>query len=377
MIEPVPDFVRRARELCASAPVFDAHVDALQRACDLGHDLGTRTPGQLDLVRGAEGGLGQVVLACWVDESYADGRAAARADALIDAAERLFESRADRARPVRVSSELEREPGDERIGCLLGIEGGHAIEESLERLEHFAGRGVRVLTLAWNNHLSWIRTCRPEVPAGTPNGLSPFGRDVVRRMDQLGMVVDLSHAGERAFFDALEAGARPPIASHSGCRVLHDHQRNLGDGQLRALAERGGVVGIVFHPGFLDADARAEEVAVRATPAYRAVADDPRASEPTWRFLRESEVLAAAARPMSIERLVDHVEHACEVAGPEHVGIGSDFDGIERGPEGLGDAACYPRLAAAMLARGFEEETVRGVLGDNFRRVFRDVLPRG
>jgi membrane dipeptidase len=259
------------------------------------------------------------------------------------------------------------------IAGIAGIEGGHALEESLAKLEWFFERGLRVLTLVWNNHLSWIRSCQSAASAGVPEGLAPFGREVVRRMNELGIVVDLSHAGERSFFDALEASARPVMASHSGCRTLHDHPRNLTDAQLRALARQDGVVGIVFHPGFLDAAARAEEARVRALPAYAELAH----ADPSAKFLAQQRVMRSLAAPLSAERLVEHVEHAVEVAGIDHVGLGSDYDGIERAPEGLEDARGYAVLAELLAQRGFGDTDLLKVLGGNMERVFRQVTGRG
>lgn len=360
----------RAAALLARSPVFDAHLDSLQRALDLGHDLGTRTPGQFDLVRAREGGLGAVVLVCWVDPAYLPDGARMRAAALLEAAHALAARHPDRLRLVRTAADLDAARAAGAIAGLPGIEGGHAIEDDLGVLEAFHARGLRVMTLVWNNHLPWIRSCQDGAGAGVPPGLSDFGARVVRRMGDLGMVVDLSHAGERSFYDALEVTRQPVIASHSGCRALHDHPRNLSDDQLRALAANDGVVGIVFHPGFLDAAARAEEQRVRATAAYRAAVG----ASPTETHLRQCEVMARDAAPLGLERVVDHVVHALDVAGPRHVGIGSDFDGIERGPEGLGDASGYPRLAAALLARGLDEDVVAGVMGGNLRRVVGRVL---
>lgn len=218
----------------------------------------------------------------------------------------------------------------------------------------------------WNNHLAWIRSCQGGAGAGVPEGLSDFGREVVRRMNALGIVVDLAHAGERAFFDVLETSSRPVIASHSGCRSLHDHPRNLSDEQLRALAQHGGVAGIVFHPGFLDARARAEEARVRALPEYTGLAGSP----PAARFLAQQQVMRARATPLLAERLVEHVVHAVKVAGVEHVGLGSDYDGIERGPEWLEDARGYPVLAELLARRGFGDAELLQILGGNMERVF-------
>jgi membrane dipeptidase len=186
-------------------------------------------------------------------------------------------------------------------------------------------------------------------------------------MNALGIVVDLSHAAERAFFDALEASTRPALASHSGCRSLHDHPRNLSDEQLRALSRHGGVAGIVFHPGFLDAEARAEEARVRASPEYAGIA----AASPAARFHAQQRVMRARAVPLPAERLVDHVVHAAEIAGVEHVGLGSDYDGIERGPEWLEDARGYAVLAELLARRGFSDEELLGILGGNVERIFR------
>ena len=357
-------------------PVFDAHVDSLQRALDLGHDLGQRTQGHLDLVRGRAGGLASVVLVCFVDPAYLDpklGGPAARAHALLDQAHSLAARHPDQMALVGNGDELTAAHSKQQIAGIPGIEGGHAIEERLEHLQAFFERGLRVMTLVWNNHLSWIRSCRdgagPEVPAG----LSAFGRDVVREMNRLGMLVDLSHAGEQSFYDALATTTRPVIASHSGCRALHDHPRNLDDEQLRALSANGGVVGIVFHPGFLDAKARAEEVRLRQTDAYQSL----KGRNETERFLKQAQYMESEAAPMSADRLVEHILHAVEVAGIEHVGIGSDFDGIERGPKALEDASTYAHLADLLAQRGLAAHQVRAIMSGNMERVFRAVTGAG
>jgi membrane dipeptidase len=361
----------------ASGPpfVFDAHVDSLQRALDLGHDLGREGPGQLDLARGARGGLGAVVLVCWCEPVFlgAPGGAFERTRLLLRELHRLLARHHERARFASDGAALAAARAEGRVALCAGVEGGHSIEGSLDKLAWLFERGVRAMTLTWNNHLPWARSCRdgagPEVPAG----LSAFGREVVRAMDALGIVVDLSHVGERTFFDALEAGERPPIASHSGCRALHEHPRNLTDAQLRALAERGGVVGIPFCTAFLDAGARAAEARLREGAEYRALGG---ASE-TERALRAAEWIQRAAGPFPLDRLVDHVLHAAEVCGIEHVGLGSDFDGIERRPAGLEDASCYPALSARLAERGLSASDVRAVMGENLARVFAAVTGPG
>lgn len=357
----------RAMAPSSPAPVFDAHCDALQRDLDLGQDLGTRTPGHLDLVRGAEGGLEAIVLVCWCDPAWiAEGAAARRTWDLLGAGHRLLARHPERVGWAGDAAALAEHRAAGRVAATFGIEGGHSIEGSLETLERFFEAGVRVMTLVWNNHLDWIRSCQDGAGLGIPEGLSAFGRDVVRRMNELGMVVDLSHAGVRSFHDALEVSSAPVLASHSGCLALHGHPRNLSDDQLRTLGRHGGVVGMVFCTPFLDADARAEEVALRESAEYRALEGE----NGTALFLRQAEWMQQHATPLPMERVLDHLCHAVEVAGIESVGIGSDYDGIERTPQGLEDASCYPRLAAGMLDRGFSSAEVEAVFLGNVRRVF-------
>lgn len=354
--------------------VFDAHVDSLQRALELGDDLGTVTSGHLDLVRGRAGGLGAVVLVCWVDPVHMEsGAAGARCGELLGEYHALLERHPEliafggNGRLV----EEARERG--LVAGIAGIEGGHSIEESLSSLERFFEGGVRVMTLVWNNHLSWVRSCRdgagPEVPAG----LSAFGREVVERMNALGMLVDLSHASERAFYDTLSVSSRPVIASHSGCQEVREHPRNLSDGQLRALAESGGVVGAVFCTPFLDGECGAELVRLRESAEYLGIDEGGEAAT----FFARARFLQESGPKLSIERVCDHICHAAEVAGVECVGIGSDFDGIDHTPTGLEDAGCYPALAAALLGRGFTQGELEGVFWGNMARVFAEATGAG
>lgn len=353
----------------ARRPVFDAHVDSLQRQLDLGHDLGQTTRGHLDLERGRAGGLGAVVLVNWVDPKHIDagpGSARARTVNLLREFHVLARRHPAHLRFAGNARMLAEARAVDAIAGIPGIEGGHSIEEDLDNLHWFFERGVRVLTLVWNNHLSWIRSCQPGAGASIPAGLSDFGRSVVRAMNELGMVVDVSHASPRAFFDALDATRAPVIASHSGCQAIHAHQRNLNDDQLRALAQNGGVVGIVFCTAFLKDDAQKEDARLRETDDYRSIAGD----NDTDVFLRQGEFLQREATPLPLDSVIDHILHAVSVAGIDHVGMGSDFDGIGRTPQGLEDAACYGRLADALFARGLGATDVEKVLGRNMERVF-------
>lgn len=356
--------------------VFDAHADTLQRALDMGHDLTVAGPGHLDLARGREGELASLVFVNWVDPSFIEqgpGGARDRTRALLGEFHKLVRRAPELVRFAGNGEMLAACRRDGVLAGIPGIEGGHSIEEDLANLEWFFEHGVRVMTLVWNNHLSWVRSCRDGAGPDVPAGLSDFGRDVVRRMNELGMVVDLSHAGRQSFYDALETSSKPVIASHSGCTAIHDHVRNLDDEQLRALAINGGVVGVVFCTAFLDAEAEAEDARLRATDEYKAIHGE----NDTEQFVRQSEWMQANARPLPVERVIDHICHAADIAGVDHVGLGSDFDGIQRTPAGLESAACYPILANLLEKRGFTAPEIGKIMGRNMERVFADVTGAG
>jgi len=355
-------------------PVFDAHVDSLQRALDLGDDLGSVTGGHLDLVRGRIGGLQAVVLVCWVDPVHMETKAAgARCRALLDQYSALLERHPKLVTFGGNGRLVEEARARGLIAGIAGIEGGHTIEESLERLEEFFVGGVRVMTLVWNNHLSWIRSCREGAGPDTPAGLSDFGRDVVRRMNELGMLIDLSHASDQAFWDTLEVSDRPVIASHSGCRAVNDHPRNLNDDQLKALGESEGVIGAVFCTPFLDKGCAEALVRLRDSDEHAAIDEGNEAAT----FFARARFLQESAPPLPLDRVCDHICHAAELAGAEHVGIGSDYDGIDHTPHGLEDASRYPALAAALLERGFTEDELKGIFWGNMARAFASATGEG
>lgn len=360
----------------ALIPVFDTHCDSLQRDLDLGHDLGTSTRGHLDLVRGREGGLAAVVLVCWCDPLHLEpGQLGARERTkhLLGRGHQLLGRHPDQVRWVGNHQHLTEAREAGQIGALFGIEGGHSIEGSLENLEWFFERGVRVMTLVWNNHLDWIRSCRDGAGPNIPAGLSSFGREVVQTMNRLGMLVDLSHAGEQSFYDALEVSSAPVLVSHSGCYALHDHPRNLRDAQMKVLAQNRGVLGIVFCTPFLDAQARATESRLRETKEYQSISG----FNPTDTFLQQAEWLQSQVKPLPLDRVLDHICHGVDVAGIDHVGIGSDFDGIECTPDQLSSAACYQALAVGLAARGLNRADITKILFSNSQRVLAEATGPG
>jgi membrane dipeptidase len=366
-----PDALRLHHE----AIVVDGHADTIARFLDDGEDLGRETRrGHLDLPRMFRGGLDAQFMSCWVEPRWIEkGQAARRAFRMIDAVKRWIAAHPDRIVLARSAADVRRAAAEGKVSGILCIEGGHAIEDDLALLRTFHEIGVRYLTLTWNNTNNWADSCREP---GRHNGLSAFGREVVREMNRLGMLVDLSHVSEKTFHDALETSDTPVVCSHSCARALCDHPRNLTDGQLRALARNGGVAGVNFYPGFLSQDFtdakrandREEEAARRA--ARERHAGDPEALDRAFREItRRSDAFEASLPAPPLDLLVRHIEHMAGVAGVDHVGLGSDFDGIPVLPEEMDDCSCLPRLTERLLGRGWPAADVKKVLGENFLRV--------
>jgi membrane dipeptidase len=356
---------------------IDLHVDTLMAIVHENRRLEERgargasglPPRQLDGPGMAEGGLDAAVFAIFVTPYWQGDAAARRAHWLIDTldAELARAPVAALIRRVRTTEELDAAVATGRRGAFIGIEGGHAIADSLERLREFAARGLRYMTLTWANASGWADSSGS---APVHGGLTPFGRRVVAEMERLGVLVDISHVADTTFWDAIDCASAPLIASHSGCRALCDHPRNLTDEQLRAVAATGGVVGIPFFSEFLHPTTRrsAWTAPWRTGGSFH----DPAAAELADRRSRP----AGSMRPAPLARLVEHVLHAIEVAGPEHVALGSDFDGMIVPPVGLQHVGRLPRLRTALARSGVPEATLDDVWGGNALRVFRDAERR-
>ncbi|HEX6535111.1 MAG TPA: dipeptidase [Gemmatimonadaceae bacterium] len=381
MSAPVLDGVSdRALRLWREAVVIDMHDDMPSRVLDEGYDPDVRhesTEGHTDLPRLVESGVTAEFLAAWVDASYARRRpdaSYARALLQIDTI-RAFVGRHPGTLLLATSgADVRRAKREGKVAIGIGVEGGHAIEASLDKLRDLHARGARYLTLTWNNGNQWAGSSIGTNGTST-GGLTPFGRDVIREMNRLRMLVDVSHVSDRTFDDVLATSSAPVIASHSSARALADHPRNLTDDQLRAIARAGGVTNVNFYSRFIDARFRsamdAVEARVRATPEHELRARGG-AVEAGRRALERELIAAIPPTPLSV--LVDHIEHIARVAGVEHVGLGSDFDGIAATPEGMRDVTHLPRLAQALLDRGWTEEDVAKIVGGNMLRVLDDVL---
>jgi membrane dipeptidase len=368
-------------QLHHDAIVCDLHADTLQYL-ERGESLGATT-GAIDLPRLRQGGVDLLFFSAWVDEVYAPqnpgehDRSFARAVELLDAFDHAMQANAAEIAPVQSASEARAVIANGRIAAALGVEGGHAIESDLDKLEELYRRGVRYMTLTWNNSHDWADAAKEEALKGTRHGgLTKLGEEVVRRMNRLGMMVDLSHAAESTFWHVLRVSKAPVMASHSDAYALTPHLRNLKDEQIRALAERDGLIGINFYSAFLDAEymqrrAVAEEERKVELDALCAA---HRTDYPTGMRL-EREVLQDEMGPVPVpaSRIADHVMYMVSLVGPDHLALGSDFDGTNAVPDDLPDVSHLPLVTKLLRERGLSDGDIRKILGENALRFFATV----
>jgi len=361
-------------DLHFDAIVVDGHSDTTPRFEDPTWDFGARhddADGDMDLPRIIEGGLDVQFWSVYTGRLDAPGDGLRLALERIDAVHQMAERYPDDFAVAYDVAGIRAAVAAGKRVSLMGIEGGHIIEESLPALRDFHRLGVRYLTLTHSFHTTWGDSSgTTSTPPPEHGGLTEFGRDVVREMNRIGMLVDISHVSDATFYDAIETSRAPVIASHSSARAVADHPRNMSDAMLRALARNGGVVMINFYPAYID------EAANRATRAYFAehgarlaamreeTAGDPEAQGAAMR----AHFADHPVPQTSLDVLLDHFDHAISVAGPAHVGLGADWDGVASMPVGMEDVSQLPALTRGLLARGHSAETVRGVLGENVLR---------
>ncbi len=380
----------QAAELYRRSIVIDMHNDLPNRILEDGYDADVRHAagygsdrGETDLPRLVESGITAQFLAAFVHARYAEVRPEqswSRVQACLDTIHAFVSRHPKRLHLATTSHDVLRAKREGTVAIFIGVEGGHAIENSLDRLRELYRRGARYLTLTWNNGNDWAGSSIGEHGTRT-GGLTDFGKDVVREMNRLGMMVDVSHVSDATFDDVVATSRAPIIASHSGARAISAHPRNLSDDMLRAVARTGGVVNANFFSVFLDpaiaavadrlrlAIAAEEEAAAARPGADRATVQAEHA-----RMLRER--LHAIPRP-PLSLLIDHIDHVARVAGVDHVGLGSDFDGVDQLlPAGMLDVTYLPNIAQALLDRGYRAADVAKVLGGNMLRVIRTVLDR-
>jgi len=360
---------RTAAAVHRRAIVVDGHCDTPYRL--LRHNVHIEdhdAEAQLDLRSLKEGGITASFFAAYVPPFYADRGASKFAYRLIDLIHAEVSRRSDVLRLCTDSAGVLAAKRENLSGIMIGVEGGHAIEDSLDILRDFYTRGVRYLTLTHVNTNNW---CDSSGDAGRHGGLTGFGRQVVRTMNDLGMIVDISHVSDKAFYAVLETTRVPIVATHSSCRALARHPRNLTDEMFRDLARNGGVCMINFFSAFVNDDVaqvimRAQKRPARGGPGGVDEAPDDRTD---WdAYLKWFNTLGCPTA--TIDNVVDHIIHAATTAGIDHVGLGSDFDGVPALPDGLQTAAALPGITERLLTRGVSEDDVLKVLGGNFMRVF-------
>jgi len=362
------------------AIVIDMHADTSQRMVDENLDINNRLPdGHLDAVRMKEGGLDAQFFSIWVEpQFYGSGgqRAIERADKQIAAVHALVEKHAETWALAVSASDIRRIAGEGKFAALMGLEGGYALDEKLENVGRYYQMGVRYMSPAWSVSLAWAGSSGDAV--GQTRGLNDFGKNVIREMNRLGMLVDVSHVSDKTFWDIINASTKPVIATHSGVRAIANVPRNLDDDMLRALAKTGGVACIVFYPEFLEpgwrekkqrVDAEIEPLVAKASEAVQGDAAHKKIARDHVRMIE----YASRLPPVSIARLVDHIDYVVKLVGIDHVGIGSDFDGIQATPGDLASVADLPNLTAELLRRGYDETGVDKILGGNILRVMEEV----
>ena len=374
-----------AEQLHRSALVIDTHADTPQRFVDERWDFsGELGSGHVNLETARRGGLNAEFFAAWVEPTEWRGRYAFRALQLIDSVHEQVRKHSDAMRLALSAEDIVAAHREDKFAALLGLEGGHAIENELPLLRMYHQLGVRYMTLTWANSNEWADSSGDldDERIYHHAGLTRFGRDVVREMNRLGMMVDVSHVSDATFWQVLETTRAPIIASHSSARALTDSHRNLTDEQLRAIATNNGMVMVNFYPAFIDDrwreawmsthDEREALYAAAAKPFVErgmpVPYDIPLGVDRRFYAERLSTTLP---RP-PVARLVDHFDHIAQVAGIDHVGIGSDFDGFAILPEGIDSAADLPKITQALAERGYNEQQLRKLLGGNVLRVLRD-----
>ena len=362
------------------AIAIDMHADTPQRLLDEKVDLAQRlSDGHFDSVRAREGGLDAQFFSIWVEPQLfgAGGPTAMkRADDQIAAVRALAERHPETWQFATTASDIRRITSAGKLAALTGLEGGYAIDEKIENVERYYKLGVRYMSPAWTESLSWAGSSGDD--AGKTRGLNDFGRAVVREMNRLGMMVDISHVSDKTFWDIVNTSTRPVIATHSGCRAITNVPRNLTDEMIQAIAKTGGVVNVIFYPEHLEPgwSEKKRKVDGEIAAAVRRASDEEKGDVAHKRLARDRvrrEEFAKRLPPVAISRLVDHIDHVVKLVGVDHVGIGSDFDGVQSTLSDLADISQLPNLTRELLRRGYSESDVDKILGGNMLRVMEAV----
>ena len=370
---PISD---KAKKLHFSSIVIDTHDDTTQRLLDPKFDLGVRhSDGSIDIPRMREGNLSALFFSIWIPSKITGPQAVKQALDQIDAVRETVRKHPNDLVLATTADEIRAARQQNKIAALIGVEGGHMMGNDLSVLRSFAALGVRYMTLTHGGNTEWADSSTDK-PAH--NGLTDFGKDVVREMNRLGVVVDVSHVSDKTFYDVLATSSAPVFASHSSCRALCDAPRNMTDDMIRDLAKHGGVIQINYHVGFLSQEFRDAEKAhpelqkeIDAEIKKRCGNDESCSSVVGDQIVREYMQSGKLPR-VDWTKIVEHIDHAVKVAGIDHVGLGSDFDGAMM-PFGMEDASHLPQITEALLQKGYSDSDIRKILGENTLRLLHEV----
>jgi membrane dipeptidase len=366
------------QRLHKKAIVIDTHNDFISTGIEKNKSFDMELKGitHSDLNRMKTGGIDIQIFSIFCDENYGMGTAYAFANREIDTLYATVQRNPSKMMIVKIPEELSSAAKSGKLGSMIGVEGGHMIEDKLEYLEALYNRGARYMTLTWNNSTSWASSAadeRAKNNLGRPYGLTSFGKEVVKKMNTLGMIVDISHVGEQTFYDAIATSTKPVIASHSCTYALCPVPRNMTDDQIKALGKNGGVIHLNFYSGFVDSSFKQKNDAF--LKKHEAEKNELLKNNPSDFYAnlvlheKYKDEIDGVRPPLSL--LIDHLDHIVKLIGVNHVGIGSDFDGINSSPRELNDVTDMPLITQELLKRGYSKKDIHKILGGNFIRVFK------
>src|SRR5215467_7025605 len=366
------EIAERARRLHFSSIVLDTHDDTTQRFFSKTYDLAKRNPdGSIDIPRMKEGGMNAIFFSIWIDGRIMGPPAIQKALDQIDAVHENVRRNSKDMVFCRTAEEIRRAHKEGKIAALIGVEGGHMIGNDIRIVRIFGDLGVRYMTLSHFYNDEWADSSTDK-PAH--NGLTDYGKDIVREMNRQGIMVDISHVSDKTFYDALEVSKAPLIASHSSCRALCNHPRDMTDDMIKSLAAKGGVIQINYEISFIDQaykdayDKISGGVVEAMNKVTKDCGGDGDCVSSKIRELQSSMEKSGQLPPVSWERIIDHIDHVVKLVGPDHVGLGSDFDGATM-PDGMEDCSKLPKITEALMRKGYKDDDIRKILGGNLLRV--------
>jgi membrane dipeptidase len=374
MLAPVhgDDISDRARKLHFSSIVLDTHDDTTQRFFSKTYDFAKRNPdGHIDIPRMREGGMNSIFFSIWIDGRTMGPLAVQKALDQIDAVHENVRRNSKDLVFCRTAEEIRSAHKDGKIAVLMGVEGGHMIGNDIRMVRIFGDLGVRYMTLSHFYNDEWADSSTDK-PAH--NGLTDYGKEIVREMNRQGIMVDISHVSDKTFYDALEVSKAPLIASHSSCRALCNHPRDMTDDMIKALAAKGGVIQINYEKSFIDqaykdaSEKLSGGVVAMFDQLKKLCGDDEECFGRRMTEMEKHATVEGKLPHVSWERIIDHIDHVAKLVGPDHVGLGSDFDGATM-PEGMDDCTHLPKITEALMRKGYSDHDIRKILGGNLLRV--------